>query len=292
VFVERFPSIRQSYVGVLLTERSWVVHCTVFLTLWAFAIMAVKLVKLAGQQTALTYDLLPADPTTKIHPGNIDLVLGHIRQLPVNPARSFLVKRVLLALHHFKSRQSVQEICSVLSSQAETDAAMVNSSFTMLKVLIWGIPILGFIGTVVGISEAVAGFTQSVQAADNLDVVKAALGDVTKGLAVAFDTTLIGLVLSIAVMFPTNSLQKAEDDLLSAIDGYANEKLLPRLSAPAETLAGTPGREAAVKAPQAALEEWQTRLENLETALFERVLDALAEIRQEVHKKVHVPDDL
>jgi hypothetical protein len=35
--------------------------------------------------------------------------------------------------------------------QAERDQAVVESSFTMLRVFIWAIPILGFIGTVLGI---------------------------------------------------------------------------------------------------------------------------------------------
>ena len=44
----------------------------------------------------------------------------------------------------------------MLKSQSEIDATMVDSSYVLIKVFIWAIPILGFIGTVLGISEAVS----------------------------------------------------------------------------------------------------------------------------------------
>ena len=42
-------------------------------------------------------------------------------------------------------------------------------------------------------------------------------------------TTLIALVMSLIVMFPTSSLQKMEEDLLNWVDEYCNENLLKRL---------------------------------------------------------------
>ena len=44
----------------------------------------------------------------------------------------------------------------MLKSQSEIDATMVDSSFDLIKVFIWAIPIPGFIGTVLGISDAVS----------------------------------------------------------------------------------------------------------------------------------------
>jgi hypothetical protein len=272
--------LRASHIGVLLNERTWVVHFTVFLAIWAGVIMLVKFWKLAGQQAALSYDLLPPDPAVRIHPGNVGLVQEHIRKLPVNPRQCFLVNRVLLALDNFKARHSVPEVGVVLTSQSETDAARVDSSYTMLKVLVWGIPILGFIGTVVGISDAVSGFTHSVQAAENLDVVRGALGKVTEGLAVAFDTTFIGLVLSIVVMFPIHTLQKAEDDLLSAVDQYCNENLLSRLAADSGVAsADSPEADGSLRqvmnAHLTALQDCQRRLERFETVLGEKASGAI-----------------
>jgi len=62
---------------------------------WAVAVMLVKFWKLSAQQVALTYDVLPPDPTVKISPGNARLVEDHVRKLPVDPRKSFLINRVL-----------------------------------------------------------------------------------------------------------------------------------------------------------------------------------------------------
>jgi len=52
---------------------------------------------------------------------------------------------------------------------------------------------------------------------------------VTSGLGVAFDTTLLALVMSLFIMFPTSSLQKAEEDFLASIDDYCALHLVRRL---------------------------------------------------------------
>jgi biopolymer transport protein ExbB/TolQ len=279
-----FP-IRTTYVGTLFVERGWVPYATVGLALWAAIILVVKFWKLTSQQTALTYDLLPVDTSVAIHPGNVELVQHHLKRLPLNHRSSFLVNRLLLALDHFQARKDAQEVGTVLTAQADIDAGRVDSSYAMLRVLIWAIPILGFIGTVIGISDAVAGFTQSIQAAQELDVIKTALGHVTAGLATAFDTTLIALVLSMVIMFPTNSLQKSEEDLLSTVDQFCNENLLRRLQSNAEERTEEiQGLEAALhtlaQAQQAEFQQCLKRLETLETALFEKLIDGLAALRE------------
>jgi hypothetical protein len=48
-------------------------------------------------------------------------------------------------------------------------------------------------------------------------------------LGVAFDTTLVALIMSLMLKFPASSLQKAEEDLLNWVDEYCNENLLKRL---------------------------------------------------------------
>jgi biopolymer transport protein ExbB/TolQ len=293
--IDRLPS--GNYVHDLLTERTWVAYATFYFTIWAAVVLAVKFWKIAHQHTSLTYDLLPVDRMARITPQNVDLIETHIKKLPVNPRKSFLINRVLMALDNFKARQSVPEVGAVLNTQADTDAAMMDSSYAMLKVLIWAIPILGFIGTVIGISDAVNNFTQAVQQAQDLDKVKEALGKVTQGLAVAFDTTLLGLILSMIIMFPTNWVQKAEEDLLSTVDQYCNENLLPRLATAAEVRTVQAAEQEAglpvmMQSYVNTLQEWQKRLENLETALFERVVDALGDVRKEIAKQRPAADEV
>ncbi len=63
----------------------------------------------------------------------------------------------------------------------------------------------------------------------DLEVMRQSIGAVTVGLGVAFDTTLLALVMSILIMFPASSLQKAEEDLLVGVDRYCERRLVQRL---------------------------------------------------------------
>ncbi len=221
--------IHNSYVGQLYIHRGWVPPVETFLFWWAVAFLMFKYRKLEKQKRGLLFDLLPDEVGRDITQANVDKFIERIWQLPVKPGESFLVTRVLRGLEYFRIRNNNSEVAGVLGSQSSIDGNAVGSSYTLLKVFIWAIPILGFIGTVQGLGSAVGGFASGLDAAADLSVVKGSLNKITVGLAVAFDTTLLALIMSLPLMFIMSSWQKAEDDLLNRIDEYCNENLLRRL---------------------------------------------------------------
>ncbi len=220
---------RKTYFGQLLAARGWVQYGIMFLSFWAAAVLILKSRKISRQKDSLLFDMLPSDISYEIRPDNVDVFRAHIRGLPCDPRDSFLMNRCLRALDHFKSRRAAQEVADLLQSQAEIDAAAVDSSYAMVRVFIWAIPILGFIGTVVGIGQAVSGFSASLAGEADLTALKASLSGVTRGLSVAFDTTFLALVMSLIVMFPMSSMHKREEDMLISVADYCNENLLRRL---------------------------------------------------------------
>lgn len=217
----------------LLLERGWIPHAIMLLSCWSLAILVVKIVALRSQERAFAAALLPSD-VHAITQANVGDVLAHLEvaRASLRRGQSFLIERMVRILEHYAARGDVSETTAVNNTDADTDAAMVASSFSMVKVLVWAIPILGFIGTVIGIGAAVGGFSQSLEGADQLDTIKDSLGDVTSGLAVAFDTTLVALVASILVMLPTSWVQKAEEQLISDVDDYCVANVLRHLVSP------------------------------------------------------------
>lgn len=221
--------VQNSYIGALYIQRGWVPYVETLLFWWAVAILFFKYQKLEKQRRGMLFDLLPDDIGREITQANAERFVAHIWKLPVKPNESFLVTRVLRGLEHFRIRNNNSEVASAISSQSDIDGNAVGSSYALLKVFIWAIPILGFIGTVQGLGQAVGGFASGLDAAADLSVVKGALNKITVGLAVAFDTTLLALIMSLPLMFVMSSWQKSEDDLLNQIDEYCNENLLRRL---------------------------------------------------------------
>lgn len=279
------------FIGELFLERGWVPFAEVFLFAWSVVILFLKWKKIKRQKDSMLFDLLPNELSEHITQESVDRFVDHARQLPLGPDESFLVSRVLRGLEHFRVRNSNPEVAEVLNSQSDIDANAVQSSYTILNVFIWAIPILGFVGTVIGISVAVSGIDMSGDIAN----VKESLNTVTSGLATAFDTTLIALVMSMFVMFPTSSLQKAEEDMLNSVDEYCNENLLKRLNDGYEhggdaSEISAPGdvRQAihAAMAPyQAELKTWHEKLDALGSKLTAHVVQGWGAINKEMLKQ-------
>lgn len=89
----------------------------------------------------------------------------------------------------------------------------------------WAIPILGFIGTVLGISLAADGIQSIVGAKTSLGDLSTELGQAIAPLGIAFDTTLIALSLSVFLTLLQTALQRWEDGVL--VDFEARVRAVP-----------------------------------------------------------------
>ena len=274
-----------NYLRRLFVERSWQPPVMVFLTFWAAAILALKYRKLRVQRSSLLFDVLPTEVADEIHPDNAEAFRSNILSLPVNPENSFLIGRVLRALNHYRVHPTSDEVATLLANQSEIEANIVQSSYSMVKVLVWAIPILGFIGTVQGVGQAVGSFSGAIGQAADFAKVKDSLGGVTTGLSVAFDTTLIALVLSLMIMFPASAIQKAEEDLLASVDQYCNENVLRRLSSSFKAQAAAPSTDVAAAVDRVLarhsgdLEAWARNLQSMNQKLAQDVAEAWTRLR-------------
>ncbi|NQT12966.1 MAG: MotA/TolQ/ExbB proton channel family protein [Planctomycetes bacterium] len=279
------------YLGELFFKRGGVPFVLVFLMGWSASILILKSRKLKRQKASMLFDLLPTDLSEEINEDSLDKFVTHIHELPVESSESFLINRVLRGLEHFRVRKSNPEVAGMLASQSEIDANAVQSSYTLLNVFVWAIPILGFVGTVIGISAAVSGFSGSLEAAQDISVLKDSLNNVTGGLATAFDTTLVALVMSMLVMFPSSALQKAEEDLLNWVDEYCNENLLKRLqeggnlSSMQDTTKIRQAFDSALAPHHAELRDWTEKLKTIGSTLTDQVAAGWSDINKRVEAK-------
>jgi biopolymer transport protein ExbB/TolQ/DNA-directed RNA polymerase subunit RPC12/RpoP len=280
IYLLLFP-LRGKYLGDLFWKRGWVQFAETICFTWSLAILFFKWRKLSMQQDSMLFDLLPTDVSKDITVKSVPKFAGHIQSLPVQAAQSFLVNRVIRGLEHFRILKNSSEVAGRLSTQSDVDANAVDSSYALIKVFVWAIPILGFIGTVQGIGDAVASFSKTMENAADVNALKDSFGLVTSGLGTAFDTTLLALILSMFIMFPMTSLQKSEQDLLNWVDEYCNENLLKRLKddggPPQAAAAGIDSKalqaavDAALTPHHAELKAWSKKLEGIGESLNQQV---------------------
>ena len=96
----------------------------------------------------------------------------------------------------------------------------------------WAIPILGFIGTVLGISLAADGIQNIIGSRSSLSDLSTELGQAIAPLGIAFDTTLIALSLSVFLTLLQTALQRWEDGVLVAYEGRVRAETPRPLDAP------------------------------------------------------------
>ena len=194
---------------------------------WAISIVVLKHRKIRHQKAALLLDVLPMNLGREINAGNVALFIDHVYSLPVRLRDSLMVNRIRKALELYEIRHSSSDVREMMVSQSEIDSARITGSYTLLRAFLWAIPLVGFIGTVVGLSHAIAGM--NFANVEDIGKIVGAINNVTSGLGTAFDATLLGLVLALILNFPLNAYAKQEDDTLQTIDAFCNEVLLPRL---------------------------------------------------------------
>ena len=135
--------------------------------------------------------------------------------------------RSLLQL--WSATESTSKVTDRLEAETEAFDLAQQNSYALPRILVWAIPVLGFLGTVIGIGSAVGQFDTFLSSADDIDVLRDGLANVTGGLGTAFDTTFLALAISLIVMLPLAAVERIEQRLLTRIDLVLRNALLPVL---------------------------------------------------------------
>ncbi len=124
------------------------------------------------------------------------------------------------------------KVLDALEADTERFDLAQQASFTLPRMLTWGIPILGFLGTVIGIGASVGQFDGLLADVQDIDNLRRGLTQVTAGLGTAFDTTLLALSISLLVALPLALVERQEQQLLSLIDQILRASITPVLPDP------------------------------------------------------------
>ena len=128
----------------------------------------------------------------------------------------------MASLRRYLITESVQDTSDAIEVQREALAVKQEAENSMIRYLIWAILPIGFIDGP-GIGEALSQADQAL-AGD--------IAGMTESLGVAFNSTLVALLISIALMFLLHQLQRLQDGLVVDTQEYCESFLLNRISAP------------------------------------------------------------
>ena len=143
--------------------------------------------------------------------------------------RGVLARRWRSLLELWSNTKSTGKVTDLLETETEAFDLAQQNSYALPRILVWAIPVLGFLGTVIGIGSAVGQFDTFLSNADDIDVLRDGFANVTGGLGTAFDTTFLALAISLIVMLPLAAVERIEQRLLTRIDLVLRKSLLPVL---------------------------------------------------------------
>ena len=213
-----YVSQRSIYVVVKDYEQ----EAVLILMFWALALMGHKAMAQRIEQRALENAPLKLPEGMKILPEDTREYARQIEGLPPEERGLLVPRAVLAALARFGATRNVQDASSVAHSVCQSEAERLESELSMLRYIAWAIPAIGFIGTVRGIGDALS------------QAHKAVTGDisgVTEGLGVAFNSTLIALLLSILLMLLLQQLQTAQERHVLDTETWLDQRVIRNLQA-------------------------------------------------------------
>ncbi len=192
------------------------------LLIWALAIMGYKGLRTMREQELLQRRLLDIPEGTSVLPEDAREYSRSLEALP-EQEQDFLLPRTLLsALQRFATTGSIQAVSDTIKESCEVESDRLDSELSMVRYIAWAIPSIGFIGTVRGIGDALG---QAYKA------VEGDISGVTVSLGVAFNSTVVALVLSIVIMFCLHQLQLSQERLVLDCQRYSDKRLLRHLVA-------------------------------------------------------------
>ncbi|MBI1833042.1 MAG: MotA/TolQ/ExbB proton channel family protein [Planctomycetes bacterium] len=186
-----------------------------------------KLLSALRERYALGQSLLPSWDGKPISLSEVTQLQQAMSLASDSVRNTFIGRRIENVLGFVANRGSAADLDDQLRTLSDNDALVLDGSYAINRFLIWAMPILGFLGTVLGITEAITGISPE-------QLERGAEG-VSSGLTKAFDATALALSLTLIAMFVNSLLEKFEQGLLEEVDDFVDSELAHRFArAPAE----------------------------------------------------------
>ena len=208
-----------------------IIELTVFFV--GLSALLLRFCEVIGQFPSLRAELLPAVPAGGQPVVDAGRLIDYLDGLSAIQ-NSFIVRRLREAIEFVRRKNSADALDGHLRHLEELEAVRANAAYSMVRIIVWAIPILGLLGTVIGITIAVANL--------NPETLEESMTKVTHGLGVAFDHTATALSLTMILMFMKSGVERVEDRLLGRVDERTGQELVGRFQS-------TGGEEAGPELP-------------------------------------------
>ena len=221
-----------SSYGIFIILKDYEQQVCLSLFVWGIMILVYKFIMVHSEAKTLTR-FAPDNEDTQ---AEIDLLCGArnisreraetLSQAIDQKSESPDLKNKLLpyvmarGLERYHMTGNVPEATETIMGRLEVASEQQESELSMLRYLVWAIPSIGFIGTVRGIGVALHRADEALQGD---------ISGVTNALGVAFNSTLVALIISIILMLLIHLLQGSQEGLILRLQTFCREQIIDKL---------------------------------------------------------------
>ena len=177
------------------------------------------------QRKGFQFGLLPLQDQLVLTPDEVAQIKLTTIQLEKGGQKSLIGDFIKKACTQYRNDQSVSETLQVFSAQVDNSKEELEGDLEIVQYLIGAIISLGFIGTLLGLSSSI-GMAHLAKTVEGMP-------QITKSLNLAFDTTLVALLVGLVLNFFYHRYLKELDTFFSKSKSYVINNLISRIYKPA-----------------------------------------------------------
>ena len=220
--------------GIFVILKDYEQQICISLFLWGIMILIYKFILVHSEATVLGR-FAPESEGIEAEP-EVDLLSGArsisreragklSEQIDEKSVRPDLKNKILpyvmaRGLERYHMTGNVPETTETIMGRLEVASEQQESELSMLRYLVWAIPSIGFIGTVRRIGVALHRADEALQGD---------ISGVTNALGVAFNSTLVALIISILLMLLIHLLQSGQEGLILRVQTFCREQIIDKL---------------------------------------------------------------
>jgi len=213
---------RSMYIIIKDPEQQW----EIVLFIWGMVVLTYKLTQIGRERRLFKRDFIHLQAGERIIPED---AFDRYKEMKATIERDPKIRECLLpdcllaALHRFHASHSIQDAANAVKERTDLAADQLESSLSLVRYIAWAIPAIGFIGTVRGIGYALAYAQEAIQGD---------ISAVTSWLGLAFNSTLVALLLSLVLMFILHMMQSRQEAFIIETQTYCRDRLIDVMKVP------------------------------------------------------------
>lgn len=169
--------------------------------------------------------LLPERDQLVLSPDEVAKIKLNVIQMEKD-GKSYLVNNFIKkACTQYRNDQSIPDTLQVFNAQVDNSKEELEGKLEIVRYLLGAIISLGFIGTLIGLSSSI-GMAHLAQTTEGMP-------EITRSLNVAFDTTLVALLIGLILNFFYHKYLEYIDTFYSRTKSYIIDNLISRIYVPA-----------------------------------------------------------